>query len=96
MKSKNNLNITEIWNIIKSVINNNKIMPKCSEFVSNMTISDDLQIDNHFNKYYVRNDVIKMFNQSAIPLTNMSRICYSYIALRVPTVTITRILSPST
>ena len=50
-ESKNNL--TKTWNIIKSVINNKRTMSKCSKFVNNnITMSDDLEIANHFNNYF--------------------------------------------
>ena len=50
-ESKNNL--TKTWNIIKSVINNKRTMSKCSKFVNNnITMSDDLEIANHFDNYF--------------------------------------------
>ena len=53
-ESKNNL--TKTWNIIKSVINNKRTMSKCSKFVNNnITMSDDLEIANHFNNYFFAN-----------------------------------------
>ena len=46
-------NLTKTWNIIKSVINNKRTMFKCSKFVNNnITMSDGLEIANHFNNYF--------------------------------------------
>ena len=52
---QNKNNLTKTWSIIKSVINNKKSISKCSKFVNNnTTISDDLEIANHFNNYFAK------------------------------------------
>ena len=52
---QNKSNFTKTLSIIQSLINNKKSISKCSKFVNNnTTISDDLEIANHFNNYFAK------------------------------------------
>ena len=52
--NQNKHNLSKTWSVISTVINNKKSMTKCSKFThNNRYITNDDEIANHFNKFFV-------------------------------------------
>ena len=52
--NQNKHNLSKTWSVISTVINNKKSITKCSKFThNNRYITNDNEIDNHFNKFFV-------------------------------------------